>query len=272
VFVGDEGDGYWYYGQSGKSGQYIMGSTSVTPYSADDSLEARCDEVLEYMSAPTSLQSAGGQYNYGLRNEGIVTVCDNIKSGLRDIQTSFDNLADLAESLFGIERPSQTDVYANILDLVDKLTSVDESFFVEDESVRKYKEYFSKTVQLSSQYQPVKTEYNRIFTDKEQTSFLLDFSRQDGLTFENIRELSSYISRTDRKNLSAMTEKIAQMIGPDFQALLDEKTELERLMQEDDVPGVKPTTGNAIESRVAQMYDALLDDVATKAATGMREI
>lgn len=155
---------------------------------------------------------------------------------------------------------------------MDKLTSVDESFFVEDESVQKYKEYFSKTVQLSSRYQPVKTEYNRIFTDKGQTSFLLDFSRQDGLTFENIMELSSYIGRTDRKNLSAMTEKIAQMIGPDFQALLEEKTRLERLMQEDAVPGVKPTTGNAIESRVAQMHDALLDDIAIKAAAGMREI
>lgn len=166
VFVGDEGDGYWYYGQTGGSGNYIMGSTSVTPYSADDSLEARCDEVLEYMSAPTSLQSSGGQYNYGLRNEGIVTVCDNVKSGLNDIQTSFDNLSEQVENLFGVEKPCQTDVYANILELIDKLTSVDESFLVLDENVQKYKEYFAKTIQLSSQYQPVKTEYNRIFTDK----------------------------------------------------------------------------------------------------------
>lgn len=152
MFVGDEGDGYWYYGQIGGSGKYIMGSTSVTPYSADDSLESRCDEVLEYMSAPTSLQSAGGQYNYGLRNEGIVAVCDNVKSGLRDIQTSLDNLSELAESLFGVEKPCQTDIYSNILELVDKLTTVDESSFVEDGNVQKYKEYFAETVQLSSQY------------------------------------------------------------------------------------------------------------------------
>lgn len=76
----------------------------------------------------------------------------------------------------------------------------------------------------------------------------------------------------DKRNLSAMTETIREMIGPSFQKLLDEKTELETLMREDSVPGVAPTTGNAIEVRVVALYDALYDDIATKAAAGMQKI
>lgn len=43
-------------------------------------------------------------------------------------------------------------------------------------------------------------------------------------------------------------------------------------MQDDSVPGIRPTTGNEVEARVSEMNDALLEDVAAKTGIGLQEI
>lgn len=256
-------------------GDFAFKETNIDAYDPTDSLEARCTQVKAYMNAPTefSISQTGEELDiFGLQSEGIAAVCDNVTNGLTDIQTSFDNVAEQAENLFGVEKPQQTDIYSNILEFVEKLTAVDEASFVSDEKTQKYKGYFARVVELSSGYVPVKTEYNRIFTDKAQTNYLTGFSKQEGLTFENIQELSSYITNTDKSNYADIQQTVNQFINVDFQELVATKSSLQSKMEEDSVPGVQPTTGNDVETRIFEMNAGLLKDVSNKHEAAIKQI
>ena len=95
IYVTDNDVNRWYYNND--SGNFAYETTDVTPYNGSDTLEARCKQVKEYMNAPTSMvvNNDGDviSRNYGLKNEGIVAVCDNVETGLADIQSAFDNLS-----------------------------------------------------------------------------------------------------------------------------------------------------------------------------------
>jgi len=119
------------------------------------------------MNAPTSM-SQGDVFYYGLMNEGILAVCDNVESGIDDVETTYQQVKTMAHSLFGISTSDDAaDLYNNILSLIEKLVAIDETFFSKDPNIEKYQSYISRVITISSEYLPVKQAFDGIFTDTE---------------------------------------------------------------------------------------------------------
>ncbi len=266
----DDGSVRWYYGSSPElsTGSYAFEDNSVTPYSSSDSLAGKCAAVREFMNAPTTFTFMNSnqndrEYFYGLQSEGILAVCDTTEGGLDDLKLQYSSIASLAESLFGIDTSfSAVDLYGKILALIDALTTVDETFFVNDPLVKKYNEYLVTTVQLSSGYLPVKQAFDGIFINNEIATYLVDFSPVSELTEENLTNLRRYMLRTDKSNLQTIRAKILALYQ-DFDSIVIERDQLIDILLEQDVD-VPTTVGTNVEAHVRLIEEALLQDIYSK--------
>ena len=146
----------------------------------------------------------------GLLNEGIVAVCDNVKTGLADIKSAFDNLSQLASDLYGIDvdKSGAVDLYDRILHLVEQLTSVDQSTFDADSCIITYKKFLKTVIELSGQYLPVKQAYSNIYTDSEQAQYLAEFYPNMDLTLESIENLTRYMKKKDFEDYTAILAEV----------------------------------------------------------------
>ena len=75
----------WY---NSKPGKWEVKSYPVKKYQASDPLDKRIDALLDYMSKPTAFN--GETMYYGLGDEGIKTVCENTKAGLKNLDDSYE--------------------------------------------------------------------------------------------------------------------------------------------------------------------------------------
>ena len=261
VFV----NGYWYFGKDG--GDFAYEIQNVSPvYEADGTLRQRCDAVKAYMAAPTYFVVVDGepQYFYGLQNEGIAAVTDNTIVALDGLNDTYDNICGMAANLFGLNVTSESsDLYQNILGLIESLVAIDETFFDEDENISIYKDYIKKVITLSSQYLPIKEAYDDILKSSELGSYMMNFIPAADLTRENISNLRRYLKKTDSSNLEQIRTKIQEFYSQ-FDKLLATKDNLELCVYNAGVSGIGFTDGNMIEQYVYNIYNGLLADVDRK--------
>lgn len=87
-------------------------------------------------------------------------------------------------------------------------------------------------MQLSSQYIPVKYEYDQMFNDRKQQSYLSEFTRATSLTLQALDGLSSYSVEKDAENKAKILQKISEMQQKYQDALAEYKTIADDLVQE----------------------------------------
>lgn len=257
--------GRWYYDDD--NGKYSYEVQNISPvYNASGTLRQKCAAVKAYMSTPTHFALIGdqAQYFYGLQNEGIAAVADNTEAALDNLNDAYDNIRGVASNLFGISISSgSSDLYNNILSLIEQLIAIDETFFDDDENVSSYKGYLKTVISLSSQYMPVKEAYDNIFKSSELGSYMMNFTPTSDLTQENIQSLRRYLRKTDTSNLETIRDQIAKF-HQTFDQLLETKDSIELCMYNHGVSNVTFTNGNMIEQYVFNLYENLLNDVAKK--------
>lgn len=267
VYVPEAGIECWYYGKSDMDGDYLTDTTSITPYSQDDPLEARVAAVREYMNAPTLMTNDDDENLraiYGLMNDGIVAVCDNVESSLKDLEMQYQTIADLAKEVLNVVVDgSAIGLYDRIVELNKAVANIDETVLDRDQTIKDYRNYIKQIISLSAQYLPVKQLFDGIFTDTEQSTYLFDLIGQNDLTFENLDNIDRFRRRKDSNNLKLIKAKTKEFLVDRFNQLVTQKNDLEVAIAQDDVQ-LKPTSGVNIELHVAQIQQALLDDVTSK--------
>lgn len=267
VYVPEAGIECWYYGKEDMKGEFLTDVTPITPYSQDDPLESRVAAVREYMNAPT-LKTNDEDENereiYGLMNDGIVAVCDNVESSLKDLELQYQTIADLAEEVLNVVVDgSAIGLYDRIVELNKAVANIDETVLDRDQTIKDYRNCIKQIISLSAQYLPVKQVFDSMFTDTEQSTYLFDMISQTDLTFENLDNLDRFRRRKDNSNLQTIKVKTREFLVDRFNQLVSQKDALEEAIVQDDVQ-LKTTSGVNIEMQVAQIQQALLDDVATK--------
>ena len=88
--------------------------------------------------------------------------------------------------------------------------------FDSDDIVVSYSKYKKLVLQLSSDYLPIKQAYTSIFTDVEQSEYLVEYYPNTDLTQENIESLERYMKSKDADNLQQITAEISKFIEDDF--------------------------------------------------------
>lgn len=248
----------WY---ASKPGKWEAIANPVQKYESSKPLETRIEALLDYMSKPTAF--SGETMYYGLADEGIKAVCENVKSGLEDIDTSYEQVKSMAHDLFGIS-PSidSADLYKNILSLIEKLVAIDETFFSKDANIEAYQGYLTRVIKISSDYLPVKQAFDGIFTDNELQSYMFDFTAVRDLTFDNLSKLERYRSKTDGKNLEIIQSKIRGLLNT-YSDLLQKKRDLEQAIYDDGV-AIRISDGNQLEAQLSTILETLLETIVQR--------
>lgn len=260
---------FWYYCTEKGGGDYGYVHQSINPvYQADDSLEDRCNAVIEYMNTPTHFaylnESSSKTWFYGLRNEGIAIVADNTKASIANLEKAYTTILQMANNMFGISIPDNAiGLQQKILSLINALAEIDDAYFDADEILKKYKSFLTKTIELSAQYNPVKEAFNSIFTSNELGTYLASMIPVFDLTEENINILRRYYEKTDANNLIEIKRQISEMFST-FDGLLSTKTKIENSMYSDGISGVSFDTGTYIEKYINRLYNLLILDIKNK--------
>lgn len=260
---------YWYYCTKKDEGDYGYVHLDINPvYHSDDSLEQRCNAVVEYMNTPTHFayqnESSSKTWFYGLRNEGIAAVADNTKASIANLEKAYTTILQMANSMFGVKIPDNAiGLQQKILALINALAEIDDAYFDADEILKKYKSFLTKTIELSAQYNPIKEAFDSIFTSNELGTYLANMIPVFDLTEENINILRRYYEKTDSKNLIEIKRQISEMFST-FDGLLSTKTKIENSMYNDGISSVSFDTGTSIEKYINRLYNLLLLDVKNK--------
>ena len=88
---------------------------------------------------------------------------------------------------------------------------VDENIVENDAKIIEYKKYLTAIIQLSAKYQPLKYEYDSLFKDQEQASYLAGFQQDMEITLVSLNRLSSYSIDKDAENKIKIIQLIEQI-------------------------------------------------------------
>lgn len=238
-------------------------------YNSEGTLIERCTQVSAYMNMPTTINEDGTE-TFGLKNEGTAAVIDNVIQGLKDIDTAFDGLEEQA-SEFGLDTGWEaTDIYAKINELLSKLNSLDANK-MDDAELNNLNDFIRKIIQLSSQYLPLKTQYESIFTDSEQASYLVGFQPNMELTLEHVQDVKNYRERTDAANYIKILDQVHDLVVVRFDALMDKLNLAIGKIIESGLNATYPND-NTVEWYIDGLINVLTKDIVDKTEYGMNQI
>lgn len=263
------GDEYYYHAKENEGGSFGYMVTGVKPYDKEGSISDRCQALIEYMSAPTSyyFKSDGApQLNYEMLNEGVLAAVNQVQSDQLNLESQTNGLVKQIQNM-GYDFTPTGDVDQVITQIIDYINSnIDDSAIEKDPKVEAYRKYFAAVIALSSQYMPVKYEYDSISKDSKQTSYLSEFQADTDMTLAALDRLSAYSVQKDAGNKDAILAEIARM-KQNYQDVVDQYQDAaEELQKEYMLPqGFQPYLGY-VEDMVQDMRDALDEDVEQKTA------
>lgn len=254
----------FYYTQK-DSGEFAGIATTPSPvYRESDDILTRCRAVKAYMKAPTSFVAGSDTVYYDMMDEGVYAAVEQVQKDWTNLSSSVAGFVNQLKSM-GYDFTPSGDVDENIKELIEFINvNVDETALEKDSKIVTYKMYIQAIVELSSDYLPVKYEYDNIAKDPRQAMYMSEFQPDTELTIASLDRLDQYRAVKDGQNAAEIERRIAEMKAS-YQEALDAYQDVAlQLAGEKMLPdGFAPVAGY-FEDMVQDMYDALREDVEMK--------
>jgi len=196
-------DVFYYYDKS--SGNFSFTVNTPNPvYNSDEGILQRCRAIKAYMNTPTSYFHGTTTVNYDMRDEGVYAAIEQIEKDWVALESSVEGLVNQIKKL-GYDFTPSSDVDATITNLIEFINSnIDESAIEKDSKITAYRLFLQAVVKLSAQYLPVKYEYDSIYKDQKQRSYLSEFQPDPDMSLAALDRLSSYSVEKDAANKAAI--------------------------------------------------------------------
>lgn len=215
---------YWVHNSKDDSGSAVYIEQGSPGYSADGTLEQRCQSVRKYMNTPTSFMFLRvdpesddwlEQFNYGLMNDGMQASLDSATASIQDMWTTSQSVKRQLEEIgFTYDGEANVDILSEINSLIEFVNSkVDETWYEKDKYIKDYRSFQEEIISLSAQYLPVKEVYDSINTTYEYSAYLGQFVFDTSFTMGSIQKINKYVNKTDDQNRRDIKARINEFIS-----------------------------------------------------------
>lgn len=134
-------------------------------YRESDDILTRCRAVKAYMKAPTSFVAGTNTVYYDMMDEGVYAAVGQVQKDWTNLSSSVAGFVNQLKNM-GYDFTPSGDVDKTIRDIIEFINvNVDETALEKDSKIVTYKMYIQAIVELSSDYLPVKYEYDNIAKD-----------------------------------------------------------------------------------------------------------